>query len=159
MHRTFAAIPVFVVLLVVAACGDDSTGEPTTTATPTTTGGGVTTTSAGTSTLVTTTTVAPTTTQASGLLIEVAVHAGGIELVVDGLVLEPGVQVSVDLGSLVRIVTSGEVAEEAHVHGYDLTVDVVPGAEETLEFIADIPGIFEAELEGSGTLLFNLEVS
>jgi len=71
--------------------------------------------------------------------------------VVDGLVLEPGVQVSVDLGSLVRIVTSGEVAEEAHVHGYDLTVDVVPGAEETLEFIADIPGIFEAELEADIT--------
>jgi hypothetical protein len=89
----------------------------------------------------------------------VAVLTGGIGFVVDGLVLEPGVRVNVAAGSLVRIITSGEIAEEVHVHGYDLAVDVTPGAEETLEFSADIPGIFEVELEGAGTLLFELEVS
>jgi len=58
-----------------------------------------------------------------------------------------------------RAADEGEVADEVHVHGYDMTVDVTPGAEETLEFPADIPGIFEVELEDAGTLLFELEVS
>jgi len=154
MNRT--SLAVVCLLVVVAACGDDSTVDTTTTAVSTT----ATTTAAGTTVSeTTTTTAATTTTDDAALLIEVAVHTAGIGLIVDGLVLESGVRVNVVAGSLVRIITSGEVADEVHVHGYDMTVDVTPGAEETLEFPADIPGIFEVELEDAGTLLFELEVS
>ena len=63
------------------------------------------------------------------------------------------------LGSPVRVEVILETADEVHVHGYDLAVDVVPPKGATLEFTASIPGIFEVELEGAGTLLFELEVS
>ncbi len=154
MKRLFLAL--VGLLLIVASCGDDSTAETSTLATTTTTAAvNTSTTSGGT----TTTTAAITTTQAPGLLVEVAVHTDGVVLIVDSLEVEPGVRVSIAAGSLVRFVTSGEVAEEVHVHVYDVSVDVTPGQEGTLEFVADIPGIIEVELEGAGTLLLELEVS
>jgi hypothetical protein len=45
-----------------------------------------------------------------------------------------------------------------HVHGYDLTVDTVPGQPVTVEFTADIPGVFEVELEESKLPLTRLQV-
>ena len=49
-------------------------------------------------------------------------------------------------------------AEEVHVHGYDIKQELEPGKVETVSFKADITGIFEIELEGSGTLLAQLKV-
>jgi hypothetical protein len=67
-------------------------------------------------------------------------------------------RVDVGLGSPVRIEVTADVADEVHVHGYDLMVDTVPGQPVTVEFTADIPGVFEVELEGSKLPLTRLQV-
>ena len=51
------------------------------------------------------------------------------------------------------------MAEEIHVHGYDVIRSVTAGGSATLRFEADAPGIWEVELEESGELLFELTVS
>ncbi|MEJ7583008.1 MAG: hypothetical protein WKF43_02765 [Acidimicrobiales bacterium] len=45
------------------------------------------------------------------------------------------------------------------MHGYDLRADVEPGAPRELTSTADIPGVFEVELEEAGQKLLDLEVS
>jgi len=62
-------------------------------------------------------------------------------------------------GDLVTIIMTSDVAEEVHVHGFDLHLDLTPGEEARLEFVADIPGLFEVELEESHRFLFELAVS
>ena len=52
-----------------------------------------------------------------------------------------------------------DVADEVHVHGYDLFFLVKPGIPAELRFVAGIPGIFEVELESTHLLLFELQVS
>ena len=47
----------------------------------------------------------------------------------------------------VVITVTSDVADEVHVHGYDLMADVAPGAPATIRFTADAPGRFEIELE------------
>ena len=82
-----------------------------------------------------------------------------IELVVVGNELQGGARrESATLGEEVTIRVSGDSDDEVHLHGYDLSVDLVDGAGE-LTFPALIPGVFEIELEESGTLLVQLEVS
>ena len=137
MNLRILALPVL--LLVVSACGDDDASTTTTNAA--------------------TTAVTAVTTIVPDRLIEVGVTAAGVALVVDGVEIEAGVRVEVARGDLVRIVTSGDLAEEVHVHGYDIAIDVTPAQDQTVEFAADIPGIFEVELEGAGTLVFELVVS
>jgi hypothetical protein len=69
-----------------------------------------------------------------------------------------GNRLSVPLGRTVRLVVTSDKAEEVHVHGYDRRADVSPGQTVTLTFTADIPGIFEVELERSHKLVLRLEV-
>ncbi|WP_369132726.1 hypothetical protein [Modestobacter sp. I12A-02662] len=64
----------------------------------------------------------------------------------------------VELGSPVRIEVTADLLDEVHVHGYDLTADTVPGQPVSVEFTADIPGVFEVELHESGLLLTRLQV-
>ncbi len=64
-----------------------------------------------------------------------------------------------NLGDKVTILVISDVAEELHVHGYDLFLELIPGEEVDLEFIADLPGVWEVELEGAHRLLFELAVS
>ena len=61
-------------------------------------------------------------------------------------------------GETVRFRVVNDEAEEVHVHGYDIKQELEPGKVETVSFKADINGIFEIELEGSGTLLAQLKV-
>jgi FtsP/CotA-like multicopper oxidase with cupredoxin domain len=61
-------------------------------------------------------------------------------------------------GETVRFRVVSDEAEEVHVHGYDIKKDLEPGKTETVSFKADITGIFEIELEHSGTLLAQLKV-
>ena len=56
------------------------------------------------------------------------------------------------------MVTS-DTAEEVHVHGYDILKAVSGGHPAHFAFTAEIPGVFEVELEGSGRLLLQLEIS
>lgn len=66
--------------------------------------------------------------------------------------------VEVTLGDKVILVVSSDKADEVHVHGYDETDDVSPKERAEIEFTADIPGVFEVELEEATQLLFELQV-
>jgi hypothetical protein len=61
-------------------------------------------------------------------------------------------------GDTVEFRVRSDVADEVHVHGYDLMKDVEPGQTITFSFPADIPGIFEIELEGAGRQIAQLRV-
>ena len=65
---------------------------------------------------------------------------------------------SVEQGRKVEIVVTSELADEVHVHGYDLMADVAPGAPVTIAFTATAPGLFEIELEGHHLPIAELEV-
>jgi len=120
-------------------------GEPSVTNAPTTTSTVVTT----TSTTSTTSTTTTTTSSSGPIQIAVSVNDGSVE---------GGGRIRVELGAAVRLTVTADVADEVHLHGYDVFVDVTPGTPTILEFVADIPGIFEAELESSGLVLFDLVV-
>ena len=66
--------------------------------------------------------------------------------------------VEVTLGDEVILVVSSDKTDEVHVHGYDETDDVSPKKRAEIEFTADIPGVFEVELEEATQLLFELQV-
>ena len=68
-------------------------------------------------------------------------------------------RVKVDLGSVVALMVTSDIAEEVHVHGYDILRAVSDGHPAHFAFSAEIPGVFEVELEGSGRLLLQLEIS
>lgn len=61
-------------------------------------------------------------------------------------------------GRNVKLVVESDFADEVHVHGYDVSGDVAPGAPATLTFAADAPGRFEIELEERGLEIGELEV-
>ena len=65
---------------------------------------------------------------------------------------------SVARGRIVVIRVTSDVADEVHLHGYDLSADVAPGAPATIRFTADAPGRFEIELENTGVQIAELEV-
>ena len=82
-----------------------------------------------------------------------------IELaIIDGRLDGGARRESVDLGDDVTLRVSGNSEGPIHVHGYDLFIDLVEGAGE-LTFKAEIPGVFEIEIEGAHTLLVRMEVS
>lgn len=78
---------------------------------------------------------------------------------VDGEVIGDGGRVEVELGSTVNIVLTSDVADEVHLHGYNISMPVSSGAETTLTFEATIPGVFEVELETLGERLLSLQVA
>jgi heme/copper-type cytochrome/quinol oxidase subunit 2 len=67
-------------------------------------------------------------------------------------------RVRIDLGQKVRVQVEADRAEEVHVHGYDLKRDVAPGKPAVIDFTADVPGVFEVELEEASLKLFELQV-
>lgn len=102
-----------------------------------------------TTTQPTTTTTEASTTTIAGILVRITVEAG--EVTVNG-------PTSVEQGEQVTIRVRSDSADEVHVHTYDLTAAVEPGAVASIEFTADIPGVHEIELEQSGIKLMDLEV-
>ena len=68
-------------------------------------------------------------------------------------------RVEVDLGSVVALRVTADTSDELHVHGYDILRAVSDGNPARFAFTAEIPGVFEVELHGSGRLLLLLEVS
>lgn len=137
-------------LLVVAACNGGSGG---TTATPAPTTQPPTTTSspqATTAPAETATTSTTTTTVVPDFdLIEVDLTAPGDD---------PG-RVPMELGHTVRLVITADTTDEVHLHGYDIKASVAPGSPAVLDFVADIPGIFDVELEGTGQEIMQLQVA
>jgi hypothetical protein len=142
--RRWAAPAVLTIatVLTVAACdGDDSsqaTGA-TTTATTTTTISGSSTSGEPT-----------TTTEPATPAIEVRVAGGKVQ---GGVRRE-----QVRRGDAVVLRVVADVADEVHLHGYDRSADVGPGKPAQISFTADIPGVFEVELEQRKQKLLELEV-
>jgi plastocyanin len=68
-------------------------------------------------------------------------------------------RVPVAVGTQVTLVITSDVADEVHVHGYDLSADLAPGTPAEITFTATIPGVFEVELHEAGTALLALQVS
>ena len=59
---------------------------------------------------------------------------------------------------VVVLVVRSDVADEVHLHGYNVMRDVEPGIPARLRFRATIPGQFEAELEERGLQIANITV-
>jgi len=62
-------------------------------------------------------------------------------------------------GDDVRFEVNSDVADEVHVHGYDLLQEVPAGGTVSFDFPAEIEGIFEVELEGRKTQIAGLTVN
>jgi hypothetical protein len=99
-----------------------------------------------------TTTTVPSATVADpgGVVIDLTITDGSVE---GGVRREP-----VRIGETVTLRVSGNTSGEVHIHGYDLYIDLDDGRGQ-LMFHASIPGVFEVELEGTHTLVLQLEVS
>jgi hypothetical protein len=118
-----------------AGCGGGSKSSAPTTSTvapATTTVPSTTTTTTATTTTKTQTTAGPVTIR---VLIKGGKPVGGIQ------------RATVKKGQKVAVVVHSDVADEVHVHGYDLHKDVDAGGTVRIEFPATITGVFEAELE------------
>ncbi|HST38707.1 MAG TPA: hypothetical protein VLK58_04325 [Conexibacter sp.] len=61
-------------------------------------------------------------------------------------------------GDTIRFVVESDAPEEVHLHGYDVAEDVAPGQPARFAVKANIEGIFEAELEHSGTPIASITV-
>ncbi len=61
-------------------------------------------------------------------------------------------------GDRVRIRVRSDVADEVHVHGYDLAKEVPAGGSVAFDFPAKIEGAFEIELESRKQQLAELKV-
>lgn len=92
----------------------------------------------------------PVTTTFDGTRVEVEVS--------DGEVVGGVRRVEVDTGERVLLVVTSDVADEVHVHGVDITGEVEAGGTVDVDFTADIPGVFEIELEERGLQLVELVV-
>jgi hypothetical protein len=84
--------------------------------------------------------------------------SGTVTVVVAGGAAEGPDRVEATTGETVSVTATSDVADEIHVHGTDDRFDIAAGETLDFEFVADIPGVFEVELENNGILLFELAV-
>jgi hypothetical protein len=143
LRRWAAPAALTAAVLTLAACGGDdgsgSAGATTTAATTTST------------TVASTTTAAPTTTTRPATpVIEVRVAGGKVQ---GGVRRE-----QVRRGETVVLRVVADVNDHVHVHGYDLMADVGPGKPAEIRFTADLPGVWEVELEDRKQPLLTIEV-
>ena len=167
------ALGVLLIVFVILQGGDDSGGPsssaPQTTATQATattaTETTATTTTATTTTATTTTgdTTTGSTTDDSGSetgTTQTAPSAPAIPTVrvVNGQPQGGVERLQFTRGERVRFKVRSDVADEVHVHGYDVSKDVSAGGSVTFSFPATIEGRFEVELEAAHTQIAELEV-
>lgn len=70
-----------------------------------------------------------------------------------------GVQrIVVGKGDSLRLVVSSDSAHEIHLHGYDVARDAAPGRPARFRLKTDIEGVFEIEVEDTGTKIGDLVV-
>jgi heme/copper-type cytochrome/quinol oxidase subunit 2 len=67
-------------------------------------------------------------------------------------------RVTVPLGTPVTVSVTSDVADEIHLHGYDRKAETPAGGTASISFTANIPGVFEVELEQSKLQLLQLQV-
>jgi len=142
------AAVVLVVAFVIASGGGDDKAADTPPPVAATQG-------ADTSTVITPTTVPRTTTTTAAApapaVPTVVVRGGKPQGGVKKLAFSKGDQVAFRVRS--------DVADEIHVHGYDLKREVPAGGTATFSFRATIDGIFVVELEGRAEQIASLEVT
>ena len=68
-------------------------------------------------------------------------------------------RIDLDTGEQVTLTVTSDVAEQVHVHGVDLYIDLEPGTPATTTFAQQAPGVYEVELHDAGTVLTRLQVS
>jgi hypothetical protein len=68
-------------------------------------------------------------------------------------------RVPVAAGTGVTLTITSDVADEVHLHGYDLEAELTPGTPAEITFDATLPGVFEVELHEAGTVLLTIQVS
>jgi hypothetical protein len=104
-----------------------------------------------TTTAAQTTTAATTTAPAEPQVVRISVAVPGDKA--------PTVKhFTIQQGRQVVFVVKSELADEVHLHGYDLSADVAPGEPATIRFKATAPGLFEAELESRSLPIAEIEV-
>jgi hypothetical protein len=140
-----AAVLGLAVSVVVASCGGDGDDEATPTTATTEAQATTTTSTTDTATTTTTTTQAP-----APKTIRITVVGGRPQ----GGIQRP----SVDRDDKVVLVVRSDVADEIHLHGYDLSAEAGPGKTARIAFTASVPGRFEVELENRGVQIADLEV-
>jgi hypothetical protein len=144
--RAGAALAIIALVVSVSCGGDDdsptvASDTPASTAAPTTAGGSTAT------TVAPATSVAPTTT--AGTVLSVTFRGGSVE---------GASRQRATLNQPVTVRVTSDVTDHVHVHGYDKFADVAPGKVGEVTFVANVPGVFEVELERSRRLLFTMEV-
>ena len=68
-------------------------------------------------------------------------------------------EISVRKGDRIRFEVQSDVADEVHVHGFDLMKDVEAGGKVSFDFKADIDGAYEVELENRKEQIAELKVA
>ena len=135
MKRVVLAAACVLAAVAVAGCGSGDSESASSTDTTTTTG----TTTTETTTDVVTPTIVPIN-------------------VVDGQPQGGIVRQTVSKDDQVVLVVSSDVADEIHLHGYDIARNVAAGGTVRLPFKATIPGRFEAELESRSVQIADITV-
>ncbi len=69
------------------------------------------------------------------------------------------VREKVEKGDRVVLIVQSDVADNVHLHGYDIVRGVAPGRPARLPFEATIPGRFEVELEDRRVPIADITVS
>jgi cytoskeletal protein RodZ len=79
--------------------------------------------------------------------------------VANGKVTPATQQYDVPVGSTVHFTVTSDVADEVHLHGYDIEKKVAAGGTVVFDFVADQTGVFEVETHTTNLTLFKLSVS
>jgi hypothetical protein len=100
---------------------------------------------------------------AAALTLEVAGEAlepqQTISIEVEGGAVVGGVRrAEVSRGDVIEILVRTDSSDSVHLHGYDLNATVDQDKPAVLTFAANIPGVFDVELEESGLLILELTV-
>jgi hypothetical protein len=108
----------------------------------------------GSTTTTPTTTAASTTTSTTPPAPPASPPPANVRIVVRGGEPVGGIRnVTVSKGRQVVLIVDSDVADEVHLHGYNLKRDVEPGTPTRLPFRATINGTVEVELEQRGVPL------
>jgi hypothetical protein len=86
-------------------------------------------------------------------------NAALIEVTVRGDRVQGPDRAAIRQGEQVILVVHADVSDHVHVHGYDLMADVGPERPARIRFRANVPGVFEVELEDAGRPLLELEIA
>lgn len=129
-RKAASALLAVVAIAGLAACGGGGGGADTTSTAPTAGGGNV-----------------KSEASAAQIVVRNGEPVGGVR------------RLEYSAGDQVRFAVDSDVADEIHVHGYDLMKDVPAGGSVSFSFPAEIEGIFEVELEERGEQIAEIRVN